>query len=197
MNKKKIAGIIIAGIGILVSMMSLGVFSVYWLLPIPGIAKIRVSLSSVFFGSSLFPPIMVPISGVIMLLFGLYSVFFGLGFFVHPINQFHIISIYPLLIFISGLLYIVSSIFLFRIEGWVRKLIITHSIILMLYFLTFSIYCIPDPEGWGKMAAFSIIPYILFPLFFIIFFTRPQIKGQFKHAGNIAVKEMDYERGRK
>lgn len=204
MNNKKLLGIITAIIGSTLFLFSLGVFFSYSFSPSMVWLKI---LHSSFFGllkSLSLPLIIFPISGILMLVLGLSFIFLGLlfsssaiflnvcilmlvvglfsiilslGFFTYPFNFF---SLFPLLIFVSGMLYIPFSLFLLKKKVWVRKLVIVHSIVLILCFMPFSIYCALDPSGWGMAVTFSTVPYIIYPLFFIIFFTRPKIKELFK-----------------
>ncbi len=116
MINRKTVGIIIAGMGIIMSMMSLGIFCLYALWPLPKI--IRIFTSSFHNLFSIFPAIMIPITGIVMLILGLFSIFFGLSSlqsFSYPFN-FSPMSIYLFLIFMSGLIYITNSIFLFSLK---------------------------------------------------------------------------------
>ncbi len=118
------------------------------------------------------------ISGIITFIFGIFSLIFGLGLF--SFRSILILETYKFLIFISGTIYIISGIFLFRLKKWARKLTIVCSTVLLFYFIPFLIILITDPWGWAQLIVPLCLPYILFPLFFIIFLTRPQIKEKFR-----------------
>ncbi len=134
---------------------------------------ICLTLGAIIFIFSLFFRI-VTLSGIAMFIFSLFSIFFGLKFFPDT-------GIARTLILISGVIYLLFSIFLiFRLKKWIRKLMLTYLVISILYFLPVSIYLSFDPWGWGGVMALALSPYIFFPLFFIIFLTRPQVKEQFK-----------------
>ncbi len=213
MINRKVVGIIISSVGVIMFIASLGLFSVYSAIPIMTIKRFVFNLLSTFFdltsipaitilisgvimaifslfsillGLTSIPAITILISGVIMAIFSLFSILLGLDFFQSPfrsqlyVDHFANISFALLLILISGLVYTVSIFFLFKLKNLARKLIISGSIILILYFLPVSVYLFSDPWGWGGVAAISLLPYIIFPLFFIIFFIRPQIKEYFK-----------------
>jgi len=129
----------------------------------------------------------VTIVGVLMFLFSLFSIFFGMTVFPSSWLEFHY-RIVKFLILISGLVYGVGSIFIFinrfsifRLKKGARKLTIYYSIILSIYFIPYLIFLFayPDPSGWGKAMALLFSPWIIFPLFFIIFFTRPKVKALF------------------
>ena len=201
MSKKNI-GIIVSGIGSIMSIVSLSIFYLYSIPQIPIIRKLALGLISIL-GISSFPAIAIPITGIVMLALGLISILgissfpaiaipitgivmlaFGLISILHGYDFFILFSSLPLLlIFISGLIYILSSILLFRLRNWQRKLIIAYSIIIIIYFISLFIY-LTISGAWrnffGGALAFSLLPYILFPLFFIIFLTIPKIKEQFK-----------------
>lgn len=89
-----------------------------------------------------------------------------------------------LLILGAGLIYLISSVFLFKLNRWARRIIIGYSIVLLSYFTLFILASIlvglfsNDTCGWGWVQVLQIVlsPYIIFPLFFIFFFTRPSIK---------------------
>ncbi len=186
MINRKVVGIIISSVGVIMFIASLGLFSVYSAIPIMTIKRFVFNLLSTFFDLTSIPAITILISGVIMAIFSLFSILLGLDFFQSPfrsqlyVDHFANISFALLLILISGLVYTVSIFFLFKLKNLARKLIISGSIILILYFLPVSVYLFSDPWGWGGVAAISLLPYIIFPLFFIIFFIRPQIKEYFK-----------------
>lgn len=138
-----------------------------------GIAKLLVSMSGLIY----------IISSILLfrlrtiLIFGILSlIIFGLGLFSF---SFHFV-ITNSLISISGFIYIISGIFLFRLRNWAKNLALNCSTILLFYFIPVSLFLITDRWGWGKLIAPLFLPYILFPLFFIIFLTRPRIKEQFK-----------------
>ncbi|MFH0762528.1 MAG: hypothetical protein V1925_01400 [Candidatus Omnitrophota bacterium] len=119
------------------------------------------------------------ISAIIILIFGLYSFLKGLTFFswISWLQLYYRIA--QILILLSGFVYIITSIFLFRFKGWAKNLLLVWSIVLVLYFIPLSIVLVFDPSGWGSVMVFSFAPYILFPLLFIIFLTRPRVKELF------------------
>lgn len=169
--KSRFTGIIIYFIGIMMF-----IFSLFFIgSSLSGVVMFVFSIFSLFFGVAFFSHLTrIRLFGIVMFIFALFSIFFGIRFFPNT-------SISQVLILISGGVYLLGSIFLTYIfKKWVRKFISIYSIILLLYFVLLSIYLIPDPWGWGGFMALSFSPYILFPLFFIIFFTRPVIKEQFK-----------------
>ncbi len=208
-RKKKFAGAMMSGIGGIISIMSLGIFSLYALWSLPGIELFRKLLHNLFFKSLPLPTIMIPIIGVVMLTLGLLFILIGLSFslaivvpigaivmlvfglvsilfglpglsFSYSSSHFNLMDICLILIFVSGLLYIVSSIFLFQLKKPAKELSLIPSIILMVCLTPVALSGMFDPWGWGKLLAFSLLPYIIFPLFFIIFLTRPKIKELFK-----------------
>ncbi|MFH0762529.1 MAG: hypothetical protein V1925_01405 [Candidatus Omnitrophota bacterium] len=205
MDKRKPTGITISVIGSAISLFSLGVFSLYILWPVPKIIqaihyfshKLFLSLPAIMvpicatvmliFGlfcllialPSL-PAIMVPICATVMLIFGLFSLLLGLDFFMHPLGYLELLRFFLPLIFISGIVYSFSCVFLFKLKHWSRNIVIIWSVIPLFYFIPNVIYLFFDPWGWGKMIAFSFFPYIFFPSFFIIFLTRKQVKELFK-----------------
>lgn len=118
------------------------------------------------------------IFGVSILMFGLFSLFFGIKFFSSSWLQIYY-RIAQILILISGAVFVLSCIILFKWKELARKLTLIYSITLILYFIPLSIYLFSDPSGWGGFMVISFFPYILFPLFLIILLTRPQIKERF------------------
>jgi len=150
--------------------------------PASGIPILFFGLVFIFSGSLFLPSITIVTSRILMLILGAFSILSSFGFFFYPKYQFHFFSIYPFFIFASGLLYIFSSIFLSRLNNRVRKLIIIHSFISMIYFISLLIYCIfPFFSGLALFIALGVTPpYILFPLFLIFLFTRSKVKEQFK-----------------
>ncbi len=92
-----------------------------------------------------------------------------------------------LLILGAGLIYFIGSVFWFRVNRWVGRIIICYSIVLLSYFTLFILasmlvgFFSDDTCGWGWVQVLQIVlsPYIIFPLFFIFFFTRPSMKKQF------------------
>ena len=119
--------------------------------------------------------------GVVMFLFSIFSIFYGLIFFPRPLLELSE-RIARLLILVSGIVYFMDSIFIFKLRKRARILIIYYSIFLLFYFIPLFLNYIFyewDPGLWKEVIAISISPYIIFPLFFIIFFTRPKVKEQF------------------
>jgi hypothetical protein len=166
---------------------------------IPVIGKLISNLLSVF-GILSLPPITIPLIGFAAFILGLLSVFVLLLFSTTAISLISIaVFIFGLfsllrglsprwsfllaLILVSGLAYLLSSPFLFKLKNWARKLTINCSIILLICFVPLLIYFTVS-GAWQNFfvgaLAFSSIPYIMFPLFFIIFLSRPKIKEQFK-----------------
>jgi len=172
MNKKKLMGIILIGIGFAMFIISLSLFSAYsWIpplmikkvtlslfskisvvssfpaiIPISGIMLAIFSLSFFLYGASLFP-IIVPIAGIMLAVFSLFSILSGINFF-HPNFGF---PLGLLLLLILGLICFLSSIFLFRSKSWARKLVIIYSTVLIFCLIPYSIYLFCDPWGWGGL----------------------------------------------
>ncbi len=122
----------------------------------------------------------VTVVGIIMLILSLYSFYLGFEIPKGLFLEWYIIAV-EVLIIGAGLLYLVSSVFLFVLKQWTRKTVIYYSTVLLLYFIPFTVVAIFDPggSGWGRVLAFIFSPYIIFPLFFIFFFTRTSVKKQF------------------
>jgi len=140
--------------------------------------KISLGLISLIRLSYL-PPLAIPIVGIMMLIFGLISLVYSFGFLITLAP----ISFRIFLILIAAIIYILNSLLIYKLKNWNRKLIIIASIILITYFIPLLIYLTifgAWQDFFGGALAFSLMPYIIFPLFLIIFFTRPNIKELFK-----------------
>jgi len=123
---------------------------------------------------------------LVMLILSLFSFYLG---FILPqavfLEWYTIVAV--LLILGAGLIYFIGSVFWFRLNRWAGRIIIGYSIALLSYFTLFILASIlvgffsDDTCGWGWVQVLQIVlsPYIIFPLFFIFFFTRPSMKKQF------------------
>ena len=92
-----------------------------------------------------------------------------------------------LITLLPGLIYLIASVGILRMKNWSRLLIIYFSILLLLLIFYVAISIIPGiirrdfegPAAIGLLPLVLIIP-LLPSLLFLIFFTRPKVKEQFK-----------------
>ena len=135
----------------------------------------------------------VIIYGVVMLIFGSIITYLGFNTFNDSWLELpYLIAKYLMLIF--GLAYCISSVFIFALKNWARKLAIYCSIVLLLFFVPLVIFFIVSElfsslshsvqasscGGWGYLFAVIFSPLIIVPLMFVDFFNRPKVKEQFK-----------------
>ena len=141
-----------------------------------GIITLILGLFAMFRGAKLFPSVGVAVFRITMLTFGIFSILVGLRFFAKPLLQWYY-RITQILILASGIIYIISSISLSSgLKNLTRKLVFSYSVILLLYFVPFSIFLAPVPFGWGPVMLLSFSPFIIIPIFFIIFLIRHKVK---------------------
>lgn len=194
MIKREPIWIVISVIGIIMFVISLSIFYLYSMPQIPVVTKFIFGLLSIL-RISFLPTIVMPLLGIVTFIFGLLSIFgilsfqtiampvvgiiifvFGLFSFLRGISP--RLSFLLILFVISGFIYLLSSFFLFRLKSWARKIIINYSIILLFCFIPLFVYffmCGAWQNFFAGALAFSLLPYIIFPIFFIISLTRLKV----------------------
>jgi len=155
-----------------------------WITSLPEIIVPSIAVIMLIFGlflifrASSIPSIVIPLGTFIMFLFGAISIIYGLGFFISPFD------FKLLIILFSGVIYAVNSLITIKTKNLKNEFIIIYSTILMLYFTSMFLYLIIT-GAWrnffGGALTFSLLPYIIFPLFFIIFLRRSIIKQKLKN----------------
>ena len=137
-------------------------------------------------------PVGIMIISVVMFIFGLLSVYFGVNLFRgYSWLELHY-RIAQILILICGLIYCISSIFIFGLKRWARSLAVSCSVILLFCFVPLVLLLIGIDSlsliygktscgvGWGYSMSLMFSPFIIFPLIFIYILNRPKVKEQFK-----------------
>ena len=87
---------------------------------------------------------------------------------------------------LTALIYCVSSLYILRLKNWARTIIVRYStffvIVLFLYFPVIErTPALGDLLGMSSfLLSCFISPLVLFSLIFLIFFTRPKVKEQFR-----------------
>ncbi len=92
-----------------------------------------------------------------------------------------------LITLLPGLIYLIASVGILRMKNWSRLLVIYFSILLLLLIFYVAICIIPGiirrdfegSAGIGLLPLILIIP-LLPSLLFLIFFSLPKVKEQFK-----------------
>jgi len=109
---------------------------------------------------------------------GLFSVFLGLGLIAYSDSLYFRIASF--LILISVIIYLVGSIFIFRLKIWARRSIIVYSSIIIAYLAPFVRFLFLEHRGFKSIFAALFLLYLIFPSLFIIILTRPKVKEQFR-----------------
>lgn len=140
-----------------------------------------ISLFLVYIGCRLSPSIRI--KGVVITMFtlGLFSILLGGSYIFFPLNLGPLIITILVLILVAGFVYLIGGFNLLKLKDWARRLTIYYSGLLVFWFFPISIYLLPTtPLGGGAVLATAFSAYIVVPLFFIIFLTRPHIKELFR-----------------
>lgn len=147
----------------------------------------------------------IEVVGTIMFLYSVFSLYFWQKELAASIlcsmeNPFVLlVTFMGYLSLYDGIIYLIASPFICGLKNWARQLIIGYSFIGFLFFLYhivhgFRYFMVFDQkysfvlqprlqffgESWVTLMIMTFIPFVMYS-FFIIFFSFPGVRDQFKH----------------
>lgn len=157
--KTKFIGKTLSIIGLI--LLALSLFSTSFIGVTPYLSLILI-ISLFFIGSGITHNLsLVPkISAIAMLLITLFS--FAVAR-LYLSGSFYL----KLLVLVTGSVYFLSGIGLFKSKNWAKKLSFYCSIILLVCFIPYSLFICFENTGWGIVMALTFLPFVASSIFFL------------------------------